>query len=308
MKFKETILKTKNKVIFGAKKHSPEILIGAGVVGTVTAIIFACKSTLKLDEIIDERDQLVENIHGARLMKPDEYSEDDMKKDLTITHTKAAVKIVKLYSLPIAIEAVSIASILCGSHIIKKRFLAMSAAYSLTQESFINYRKRVAEKYGEDVDKELLYGLKKEEVTIEEVDKDGNVKEKKTKAMVTEGIEGFSPYAVYFDPKSCPECTGDDDMDKNTVEMYMSAFQDLLDVDKSVTLRDVYKSMKLKTTEWQDKAALVVGWHKDSENDRIIFSMFKVYVKDENGKAVPKWVIDFNVEGSIYDKMLKEDR
>ena len=43
---KRTLMKAGMKL----KKHSPEILMGLGIAGTVTSTVLACKATLKIDD------------------------------------------------------------------------------------------------------------------------------------------------------------------------------------------------------------------------------------------------------------------
>ena len=43
------------------KKHSPKILVIAGVVGTVASTVMACKATLKATEVIEAHKDNVEN-------------------------------------------------------------------------------------------------------------------------------------------------------------------------------------------------------------------------------------------------------
>ena len=45
------------------KKYSPEILMVAGIVGTVTAAVTACKATLKVKDIMSEKEELQNDIH-----------------------------------------------------------------------------------------------------------------------------------------------------------------------------------------------------------------------------------------------------
>ena len=63
-----TLSRTVNKVGLQIKKRSPEILIVAGVVGTVTSAVMACKATLKVDEIMRESNDTIEKVHKARSM------------------------------------------------------------------------------------------------------------------------------------------------------------------------------------------------------------------------------------------------
>ena len=54
-----------HKVGFKFKKHSPEILVVAGVVGIVTSTIMACKATTKVSEIVDETKETIDTIHDC---------------------------------------------------------------------------------------------------------------------------------------------------------------------------------------------------------------------------------------------------
>ena len=57
MKNNELLNKVTRKMYrigFKVQKHSPEILMGAGIVGAVTSAVMACKATLKLDDVLAE--------------------------------------------------------------------------------------------------------------------------------------------------------------------------------------------------------------------------------------------------------------
>ena len=53
------------RVGFKFKKHSPEILVGAGVVGVVASAVMACKATTKLDDVLAETKDTVDKIHDV---------------------------------------------------------------------------------------------------------------------------------------------------------------------------------------------------------------------------------------------------
>ena len=53
-----------NKAGFKLKKHSPEILVVAGVVGAVASAIMACKATMKLNETLIDTKERVEDFHA----------------------------------------------------------------------------------------------------------------------------------------------------------------------------------------------------------------------------------------------------
>ena len=60
---KEEIMKnvstTFSKVSVKLKKHSPEILIVAGVVGTVASAVMACHATTKLDSVLEKSKKIL---------------------------------------------------------------------------------------------------------------------------------------------------------------------------------------------------------------------------------------------------------
>ena len=150
------------------RKHSPEILIVAGVVGTVVSAVMACKATTKVSVIMDSAKEQINTIHNfaADETKADIYSEEDAKKDLTIVYVQTGVKLLKLYGPSVALGMLSIGSILASNHIQRQRNVALAAAYAAVDTGFKEYRSRVVEKFGDEVDKQLRYNIKAE--TIED--------------------------------------------------------------------------------------------------------------------------------------------
>ena len=139
MKTKTEIMNSLNRTFGRAglkvKKYSPEILVGAGIVGVVATTVMACKATLKVNEITEETKENIEKIHEATEIgfteAGKEYTEEDSKKDLSIVYIQTAAKLTKNYAPSIALGAVSIGSILAGFNIIRKRYIACAAAYAL---------------------------------------------------------------------------------------------------------------------------------------------------------------------------------
>ena len=121
---KEEIIKnvstTFSKVSVKLKKHSPEILVVAGVVGTVASAVMACHATTKLDSVLEKSKKDIDAIHKCAENEElaAEYSKDDAKKDLTIVYVQAGVKVAKLYAPAVALGTLSIASIVASHNIL----------------------------------------------------------------------------------------------------------------------------------------------------------------------------------------------
>ena len=98
-----------HKIGFKFKKHSPEILVVAGIVGGVTSAVMACKATTKLNDITEESKNQIDQIHEA-MEHPEtlsqEYTPEDGKKDLAVIYTQTAVKIAKLYGQRVLAERI----------------------------------------------------------------------------------------------------------------------------------------------------------------------------------------------------------
>ena len=147
-----TVSRGIHKIGFKFKKYSPEIMVVAGVAGVVTSAVMACKATTKLERILEEPKKDIEAIHHG-FEHPEtlteEYTEEDRNKDLAIVYAQAGVKVAKLYAPSVLLGAVSITAILAGNNILRKRNVALAAAYTAVDKGFKEYRGRVVERFGE---------------------------------------------------------------------------------------------------------------------------------------------------------------
>lgn len=190
MKNKTEIMKSVNgvtsKAVMKLKKHSPEILVVAGIAGTVVSAVLACKATTKVAEILDETKGTLDTIHDGMetgAINGQEYTNEDGKKDTVVVYAQTGMKLAKLYGPAIILGTLSITSILASNNILRKRNVALGAAYAAIDKSFKEYRGRVIERFGEQVDTELKYGIKAKKFEEIEVDPETG-KEKKVKKTV----------------------------------------------------------------------------------------------------------------------------
>lgn len=298
------VSRTFHKVGFKLKKHSPEILVAAGVVGTVASAVIACKATTKLSGVLDESKKDINTIHEYVNENgySEKYSEDDSKKDLTIVYAQTAVKIVKLYAPAIILGALSISSILASNNILRKRNVALAAAYTAIDKGFKEYRGRVVERFGDTVDKELRYNIKAKEVEETVVDENGKEKVVKTTVNVADP-SNYSDYAKFFDV-GCAGWTKDPELNLMFLKRQQDAATERLKMEGFLFLNDVYAMLGIPKT----KAGQVVGWIYDEKNpigDN--FVDFGIY--DPNNQAGRDFVngyertflLDFNVDGPILD-------
>ena len=171
------ITRTIGKTKLTFKKRSPEILVVTGIAGGIVAATMACKATTKLNDILDEAKENIDKIHHYTEHPeelPAEYTPEDGKKDLVKVYVQTGVKVIKLYGPSVAVGVASVSSILAGHNILRKRNAALAAAYAVVDKSFKEYRGRVVERFGKEIDHELRYNIKAKEIEETVVDENGN--------------------------------------------------------------------------------------------------------------------------------------
>lgn len=302
-----TVTRSFNKFGLQMKKHSPEILVGAGIVGVVASTVMACKATTKLDEVLEEPKEKIEKIHEfmehpENVPEGKEYTEEDGKKDLTIVYTQTAVKVARLYAPAVVLGAVSIAAIVGGHTILRKRNVALAAAYATLDKGFKEYRGRVIERFGKELDRELRYNIKAKEVEEVTVAEDG------TEVVTTKTADVADPnmnsiYARFFDD-GCTGWTKDPEYNLMFLRDQQRYANDLLKSRGHLFLNEVYDMLGIQRT----KAGACVGWIYDEKNpigDNFVdFGIYDLY-KDKNRDFVNGYertiLLDFNVDGNILD-------
>lgn len=298
--------RTFNRAGLKLKKHSPEIMVTAGVIGVVTSAVMACKATTKANSIVDEMKEEMDKIHKAADMVDEEiYSEEDLKKDTSIVYIQTGVKFAKLYGPSIAIGALSITSILVGHNILRKRNLALAAAYTAIDTSFKAYRGRVVERFGKELDKELRYNIKAKEVEETVIDeKTGEEKVVKKTIDVADPNE-YSDYARFFDV-GCNGWSKDPEFNLMFLKQQQNYANDLLKSRGHLFLNEVYDLLGFQRT----KAGNIVGWIYDEKNpvgdnfvDFGIYDINRPKNRDFVNGYERSILLDFNVDGDILSLM-----
>lgn len=305
-----SVKRTFHRGIFNVKKHSPEILVATGIVGGVVGAVMACKATTKVSDILDNTKEQLDKVHTA-LETPDaQYKDDDGeakpyteeigKKDITIIYAHTALDFIKLYGPSVAVGALSIGCILAGTNILHKRNVALAAAYTVVDNSFKEYRGRVVERFGEELDRELKYNIKAKEV--EEVVTDENGEEKVVKNIVHEADpNGFSDYARIYDD-GCKGWTKNPEYNLIFLKQQQAYANRVFQERGHLFLNEVYELLGFPKTQ----AGQQVGWIYD-ENGSIgdNFVDFGIYNVDNprardfvNGYE-RNIILDFNVDGPI---------
>lgn len=312
-----TVSSSFNKMGFKLKKHSPEILVVAGVVGTVVSAVMACKATTKVSDILEKAKEDINSIHDCAANEEfvEEYTPEDVKKDLTIVYVQTGIKLAKLYAPAVALGALSIGSILVSNNILRKRNIALAAAYATIDKGFKEYRNHVVERFGEEVDRELKHGIKAKKIEKVIVGEDGKEKKVKETISVVER-DSLSDYSFFFE-ESNPYWEKDGNYNRMFLLAQQQYANDKLRANGYLFLNDVLDDLGIPRT----KAGQIVGWVYNPNNPNgdnyVDFGIYETYRRDEEafvkdkamgerfGKEIYERVVilDFNVDGNILDLM-----
>lgn len=263
-----------NKVGLTLKEHSPEILVVGGVIGVVASTVLACRATTKVSEVLDKAKADIDTIHAVAEDPEfaEEYTAEDSKKDLAIVYAKTGLEVAKLYAPAVILGTLSITGILASNNILRKRNVALAAAYAAVDQSFREYRGRVVDRFGEAVDRELAFNVKAQEIEETIVDEKTGKEKKVKKTVDVVGDIDASPYAKFFD-ESCRPWEKDPELNLMFLRAQQQWANDQLRTRKYLFLNEVYERLDIDPTPMGQLA----GWIYDPEYDGDDFVDFGIY-------------------------------
>ena len=278
--------------ILTMKKNSPDTMFVVGLASVLGGTVLACRATLKAKPVIESMQHGVENvkeINKSRENHPS-YSEKDYGKDLVYVYMMSTYDLVKLYGPALILTGAGVTLLTSSHRSLKERNASLTAAYAVVTEAFESYRKRVREEVGEDKELDLYIGRS----TISIENEDGE----KEEAYVV-GSTGLSPYARFFDEASS-NFQKQPEMNKLFIQCQQNYANDLLYSRGHVFLNEVYDMLGLE----RSSAGAVVGWILDGDGDNTIdFGIYDVRNEHFLKSWEPRVLLDFNVDGIVYDKI-----
>ena len=302
MSFKENAIVKMANAKFYIKKNSAEILVGAGIATLLGSLVYTVIGTLdtgvEVTNAVSELDK-VEN--------DDSLMEEERSKKKREVYIHAGLNITRNYVPAIALATMSAGCLIGSNAIMRRRVLGIAAAYSALDATFTDYRAKVIDEYGDDVDKKLRYGITTKEVEVEKIDEETGevVKAKKT---VTEAEESattiwykrqyeLSDGTIIVNPNWQPN----KDLNATFVLAQIAWFNGRLSRGEHVWMDDVYKELGIPVDKHRQEAH-VLGWTPDNDVEKYI--RCKMYNKDDSGEFIANEdgdiLLAFNPDGMLY--------
>lgn len=297
------------------KMNSPEIMLFAGIGAGIGALIMTQRATLKVETVKSKEGATKQKIAEKTAMYEEDpesldrpYTRDDAANDMVLLKSKTTLEYIKLYAGPAILEAVSIGLILGSHHIMKQRQAALAASCAAIAKAYQTYRQNVINKYGEEVDQEMLYGSEKKTVKKTETDPETGEKKKVTEEQEIIRNFGGSPYARLFTKENSTEWFNDNPQNEFMLAQREKEADTRLKCEGILTLNDVYRMIGLKPTD----IGLTHGWkyrsQKDPEygkydNNVTFLTKWVMIPNEETGENERVLLIDFNCDGCIYGEV-----
>lgn len=331
MSIKDALKSSANTIARIAEKHGPTAMVIVGTGAIIAGTVMACRATLKANDILDAHSEDMKKIeHAKSLSKPEEYSDNDIKKDKALVYISTTKKFAKLYGPSLLVEAAGIACLLSAFGVMKNRYGAAMAAFTALDQKFSAYRKRVIETYGADAEKALRLPSAND-ISVQEkvVDENGEEKTVDKPTVCTESSAPytytFDKYVIYTDRDGTRQVRANAHWDKNYIynenflTMRQNYWNDYLTRHGYVFLNDILKDLDFEPCEEGHWA----GWYYDPDDNTrdsfIDFDITRVVFDSENHcYRLPRededldydydspYMLTFNVDGNIYNKVFKK--
>ena len=286
-------------------------LVSAGC--EIAAVALMAKQAPKAEKILipanKKLEMLKSEMNNTEMVAKGEVIPAEHKKEMRRIQRKTFAELAKVYSLPIIFTGASL-TFMGGSYkVMKDKQIAIGAAYATIDNAFKSYRRRVKEKYGDDVENALFRDIKETKKTKEEINPvTGDLE--KTDEIIKKANAGGG-YEIMFDASSILWSKSGRTNYETLMQLQKQA-NISLKVNGYLFLSDVIDMLELpKTTINPDllAASKVVGWIYDPY-DTSLQSWISFGISDENGhpneignelfnNEERDVLLSFNVDGNI---------
>lgn len=264
------------------RRQAPNIAFSSGAATLVGAAVLACKSSMRLEAVIEEhKDSVaaVKEMHGhLKSVKPDDYNPTEYRKDVGYVYLRTAGSLAKLYGPAVAAGAVGF-GLLTAAHVTQaRRNSALLAAYTSLSMAYEQYRAATKEELGDEPKRAFTFS--------------------------SDDVEGLdlgaqSPYArLFYDANR--NWSKDPELRMAFLRAQENYMNQKLHSVGFVLLNEVYEALGMDRTG----PGCIVGWLSNGDGDNYISFVPKTGDEqyDDFVTGVEDGIVlDFNVDGVIWD-------
>lgn len=262
-----------------ASKYSPEIMIAVGVVGMISATIFAVRETPKaLKAIEDEKQRQTNELDAQTRGTVEPVTELDIRDTIRVTW--------KYYLPVVAVDTISLGCILGATSMNMKRKAALSTVCSLSQAALQEYKGKVVETIGERKAQAITDNIAKDRIDKAPI--------ASSEIYITE-----KGNTICFDPMSGRYFKSDIDKIKRVVNELN--YRMVSGAEEYISLAEFYQAIGIKPTAVSHD----VGWNVGRDGLIDISYSSQLAGSDSEMEGTPCLVIDYIVQPRYdYSKLM----
>lgn len=283
-------------------KHAPTILSVTASAGVIATGYLAWKAGTRFEDVEGrDWDRRKECLRNADIIPDEDVPKIERKNRILFI-----LDTVRTIAPAAIVGAATITMIYFSNSISKKRLAAMGAAYATLQTAFDGYKRTMVEALGkESVDKILKPKLPNVGKSAEEILSSDN---KSDAAYVSDAVvnslKALSPYARIIAEESSTCWDPNEDYTSQNISAVQLWANRRLERKGHLFLNEVFDQLGLSRT----REGAVVGWLKNGEGDGYVsFGDFDASIyrvpSDDYTRVDSNFIVDFNVDGVIWDKI-----
>ena len=300
MEVKKFLKATSIKVSKKVRKNAPEILmtlgIGTMIGGTIVAVRVTEKKVAPRKQQKEDRlDSIAWEVHNKVITKEEALPE--IKKE----NRSCTIDVVKAYALPVTMEVTGMMCIMASNHIMRKRVAGLATALTTVTTAFDQYRERVRERYGEDIERSIY--LNEKEIEVETTDEKGKTKKEK----ITVADPNISTVGRYVTRANRALWSDSDTYMEYQFQLIKAELTDRFRADPSgfMNLNTMYERFDFKKTGDGLVLGQLYDYNKHAADNEIDITWVKCRVLDENGNYEDAWFVDFPSVRQIYEDLVE---
>lgn len=294
-------------VKFNFNNKKPEIYLGAGLVFGIGCVVATFIAARKMDPVAEKSKKRIEDAKKP-IEQQNENSEEDKTKNgkaLAKAYAVSALDFGKLFGPAVAFGGMSVVCLLGSHNAMGKKLKGMLAAYGTLDAAFRRYRAQIAEEFGAETDRRVLFGGVEEKIKETVIDENGKKKSTVTSKIRYDKDHPFNGYIRLFDD-GCDGWNPDPGYSLSFLRAQQAIADDMLHSRGYLYLSEVFEMLGFKETA----ASRVTGWVMDPDDTlsdhHVLFGldsndpMTQAFLQ---GDETSVW-LEFNVDGPIIDKVV----
>jgi len=303
MKFnKKSAEKFLHKLEHAAKSRSPEIKLITGLAGVVVATVLYCKGAVKAEAVKEDFSKHRETLavmkeaveKGEIITRNEEQLEEkvidmtDIRKEMGLTYRKAAIGLLRCYLMPTVTMAGSIALIILSHGELRGQNAALYAALSSRMVAYDRLRKRIKDKYGPEIENELVNGITTKEITNTTINENG--KKVETKEIINEWDGNLDDYSVEFSETTNINYDVNPEYNRMFINGILKTEESSIHIQRSKCLNEALVALGFDPKKYRRPEGYAIGWYVNPENedepciDYVIHEVTDTRISDENGQ------------------------